>query len=288
MGAIAIVHIETHDEEKPAGTRARSLGDDDIREFKRTVRERLAIDHEFMADETGEIAVGCHKKITFAEIQGSDPTTYTNIGYLYLKDVSAVVELFWKDESGNAIQITTGGKILGDNVQLSNNTNLKAKDAAGTGTVNLIKANASDKVEIPDGAVLATSGAPTVDAGIANKKYTDDKFNTSTGHDHDGSDSKLLTGLGAWVATNVTGTNYQAATDGFVLAYTNELAADPSSIIGYSDATATPTTIRSKFYNASSYGNAANTVMFPVKKSDYWRVDVVAYTATVLWIPLGV
>jgi len=57
---------------------------------------------------------------------------------------------------------------------LPNNTYLLAVDTAGTGTVDLIKANASDVAVIPDGSELATSGAPTADADIVNKKYVDD------------------------------------------------------------------------------------------------------------------
>ena len=57
---------------------------------------------------------------------------------------------------------------------LANNQYLTAVDATGTGTVNLIKANASDVAILPDGSELASSAAPTTDAGLANKKYVDD------------------------------------------------------------------------------------------------------------------
>ncbi len=177
MANIAIVHTETHDETKPAGSRARSLGDDDIKEKDRALRERLAIDHVSPADETGEAGVGIHKKVTMRI--AADPTTYDDVGYLYLKTISAVIELFYKNSAGSILQITSAGYILGTNIRLPNNTNLLAKDAAGTGTVNLIKANASDKVEIPDAAVLASSAAPTVDAAIASKKDVDDAIATA-------------------------------------------------------------------------------------------------------------
>lgn len=174
MANISIVHTETHDETKPAGTRARSLGDDDIREKDRMYRERLAIDHVFLADESGEAGIGIHKKVTM-RILAADPTQYDDVGYVYLKTVSGVIELFYEDSAGTVTQLTSAGKILGDNVKWSNNTNIVAKNAAGSGTVNLIKANASDVPEVPNGAVLSSSAAPTTDAQIPNKKYVDDK-----------------------------------------------------------------------------------------------------------------
>ena len=61
-----------------------------------------------------------------------------------------------------------------DKIQLSNNAFLEALDFAGTGTVDLIKANASDKPVLPDGAQLATNAAPTLDPDIVNKKYADE------------------------------------------------------------------------------------------------------------------
>ena len=178
MANINLSFVETHDETKPAGTRDRSLGDDDIREMKRAIRERLAIDHQSDEDESGNGAIGTHKKVTFSEAQGSDPTTYDDVSYLYIKETSSILELFYLDDAGNVIQLTSNGKILGDYIKLSNNTYITAKDAAGTGTVNLIKINASDVPEILTGAVLSSSAAPTDDAGIANKKYVDDQVAT--------------------------------------------------------------------------------------------------------------
>ncbi len=175
MGNINLSYVETHDEDKPDGGRARSLGDDDIREFKRAIRERLAQDHQFYDSETGYANVGTHKKVTFSETQVADPSTYDDCGSLYIKTVSEVKELFFKDSAGNVTQLTSGGYLQYSSIRWPNNTNIVAKNAAGSGTVNLIKANASDKVEIPDGTVMASSAAPAVDAGIANKKYVDDK-----------------------------------------------------------------------------------------------------------------
>lgn len=65
---------------------------------------------------------------------------------------------------------------------LDNDTYLQAVDNAGTGFVDLIKATTGDEIilgaitTLPDGSKLATSGAPTADAQIANKKYVDDNI----------------------------------------------------------------------------------------------------------------
>ena len=103
--------IETWDETKPAGSRQKALGDDDIREFKRAFRERFGEDHIAAADESAETQIGRHRKVSFAEVQTSDPTNEANVGFLYLKDVDDVVELFWEDESGNVKQLTTAGAL---------------------------------------------------------------------------------------------------------------------------------------------------------------------------------
>lgn len=89
--------------------------------------------------------------------------------------------------------------------------------------------------------------------------------------------------LGAW-STKATGTIYQAATDGFVTAYTSS-SSSSGNLIGLSDSSATPSTVRNEAYiNPSS--NAQLSIMFPVKKNDYWEVTT-TLSATVQWIPLG-
>ena len=123
-------YTETWDESKPAGTRDRSLGDDDIREFKRAIRERLATDHVFDDDESGFSTIGYHTKVTFVK-QGSNATSVTDTYILFCKNDGSTDELFGIDESGNVIQFTDAGKLAvlgsegwrtGDKL-LSSNTN---------------------------------------------------------------------------------------------------------------------------------------------------------------------
>lgn len=158
MAEISIVHTETHDETKPAGTRALSLGDDDIREKDRAIRERLAIDHQAAADETGETAIGTHKKVTLTETQGSDPTTYTDTGYVYMKAASGVKELFWKDPAGNVLQITYGGIIHGP--FKTGDWILSTVTTARTGWTN-VSATYSNKFMRINATPLTTGGSDT-------------------------------------------------------------------------------------------------------------------------------
>ncbi len=182
----------------PAGSDQINAGDNAIRLAKTQIREVIDVDHDFPS--SGQAAdVGQHKKVTLQE-QADLGTGAVGATILGSQTVSGKGELVYTDEDDNDIQMSSGGKmgaattsILANNVTASgdvdvdgtlisddikidtNNTYIKSKNAAGSGTVNLIKANASDKPVLPDGAEMATSGAPTTDAGIANKKYVDDK-----------------------------------------------------------------------------------------------------------------
>jgi len=74
--------------------------------------------------------------------------------------------------------------------------------------------------------------------------------------------------LGAWVSINST-TVYQAETDGLVV-FSIWSTPSGSSLTGYSDSNAAPTTIR-----AANHTNAAGggpSITFPVKKGDYYKV----------------
>lgn len=105
-----MAYVETWDETKPAGTRDANLGDDDIREFKRAVRERLA-GGGMNFPSTDDADAGLYNSVKFIE-QSSAPTSEANRGYLYTKDVSGVTELYWMDSGGSTAQLTSGGKIL--------------------------------------------------------------------------------------------------------------------------------------------------------------------------------
>ena len=88
-------------ESQPADSEDLSVGASRIRDHKKAISERAEIDHNW----DGGADDGQHKKITFgAPI--ADPSNVANTGFLYLKDVSAKVQLFWQDEDGGIIQLT--------------------------------------------------------------------------------------------------------------------------------------------------------------------------------------
>lgn len=159
-------YVESWDETKPQGTRDRSLGDDDIREFKRAIRERLATDHVMLDDEAGSSTIGYHKKCTLVE-QTAAPSSVTNAGIVYTKEVNNITELFFIDSSGSETQLTSGGLVLGlgttawrtgDKI-LSSNTNTPS------GWTDQSTTYADKFIRISSGTPLTTGGSDTHDHG---------------------------------------------------------------------------------------------------------------------------
>jgi len=84
--------------------------------------------------------------------------------------------------------------------------------------------------------------------------------------------------LGTW-ASKSNNTVYQAASDGFVVMTS---ASDTfRDIIGYTDGSNPPTTIRLESY---SIDHSYQSFTMPVKKSDYWKVTG---GGTIYWMPIG-
>ena len=96
----------------PAGSEDPKLGDNRIRELARAVAEILNKDHYIGANGgsgTGynEDAAGEHNKVTLRAT--TKPTAVASKGFVYGKDVDGKIELFYEDEDGSEVQITTGG-----------------------------------------------------------------------------------------------------------------------------------------------------------------------------------
>jgi hypothetical protein len=176
--------MATWDETKPAGGRNPKLGDDDIREFKNAIRERLALDHEFAATESpafGEASsvIGMHKRVMLNE-QSSDPTIEDNKGALYGKEVSAKCELHWRDEDDNILQITSAGALV-----LKGDTVVEKTASAGvtvdgvlikddtikpTGTQLDINISGTKQIGVIDGAVIPIT-TNDIDLGTTELKF---------------------------------------------------------------------------------------------------------------------
>lgn len=107
------------DETKPAGTRSKLLGDDDIREFKKQYRERFAEDHVSLETEADDALVGFHNKVTLPE-QGSDPLALADAIILFGKKIGSYAELQVQHENAGLIQITRLGKLWIEALGLEN------------------------------------------------------------------------------------------------------------------------------------------------------------------------
>lgn len=152
--AATTVFSDTYNTATPAGTDSPTEADDRMREIKAAVQERENVDHYWplTGTEVSDADSGEHRKVTFHE-SISDPTAVASHAHLFMQSD----ELRYRDDSNSAFDLTDAGtlNILSSDLvgTLANNTYFSAVDNAGTGTVNLIKADTNDEV------VLGTIGA---------------------------------------------------------------------------------------------------------------------------------
>ena len=121
----------------PVGTDAPSVLDDKDRETKSAFTERLNVDHywELTGTQVSDAAAGQHRQIEFYG-PISTPTNAANKMFFYAKDVDSVVEGHILDESGNEIQLTSGGILNSANLT-GNQTIAGVKTFSSTITSNL-------------------------------------------------------------------------------------------------------------------------------------------------------
>jgi hypothetical protein len=132
-----------------------------------------------------------------------------------------------------------------------------------------------------DGSHLNLSGDPTNATPVDGDIW----FDGSDFKFYNGTDTIDLTAgksLGDWVDARISGTIYQAETDGFVMGYGSNTGSG-SGVTIVTDSNATPTTIRVS--NAGGAINACATC--PVKKDDYYKVTVTGTFGGIFWIPLS-
>ena len=91
--------------------------------------------------------------------------------------------------------------------------------------------------------------------------------------------------FGAWSDKSGGYGNQQAASDGFVCAWS--YGSPNANIVGYTDSSATPTTVvaHQSLDDQNDVGRAY--IMFPVKKDDYWKITITGTLGAANWIPLG-
>ena len=94
-------------EAAPADSEDINLGANRIRALKVAIRERMQVDHEWEDDQQD----GKHNKLTLVPQDAPPATTVLADGFLYTFAVSSFTELFYKDNGGNIIQFTQGGRL---------------------------------------------------------------------------------------------------------------------------------------------------------------------------------
>jgi hypothetical protein len=217
--------------------------DDEMRSIRVDVADRLAsLMYGFTAGENSYVA---HAKKMVFRSQSSVTQPAASYGAVYIKDVSGTAELFWQDSSGSEKQLTSGGKInlaaadvsaalLNDSkIQLRNNQYLKSTNAAGTSTVDLIKASTGDKAILPNDVQLATTVPPTVDAQVPCKKYVDDSIAAVFQSDVAVGTTNISTNTGDWAdMTDMSVTMTTTGGNVLVMFTATFEARDEDSILG--------------------------------------------------------
>lgn len=218
------------------------LGASRIREFKNALQERLNVCgyYPYTGTEISDADAGEMRRILFHAPIESTPTVAANHFDIRTKDVAGVAEIFLTDENEAEFQLTSGGTLniveadlLGT---LTNNTYFTAIDNAGTGTVDLIKADANDVAVVPDNSQTATNAAPTSSTGLTNKKYVDDQITANADPSYTGGQSHTFNGglIMKMGATSVGGNSTVEVTygtafpNGFVIAVGSMQSTDDS------------------------------------------------------------
>jgi hypothetical protein len=116
----------------------------------------------------------------------------------------------------------------------------------------------------------------TVPTTGAIKGYTDAKYTFGAWTDEDSATDTLI-----------KDTIYKADCDGFIVVNYTSTSVD-TEILGYTDSSATPTTVRFRLSTTSISGNKGVSFTMPVKKDDYAKVTSSGATApTIFWLPIG-
>ena len=176
--ATALVWGTTYDTATPAGDQVLSSGDDRIREVKAAIQERLDVCVHFPLTGTAvsNADTGKIRELIFTDQNaaqtadgGASPThtAAANEGILDIKDSAASKrELWWWDEDGNNLQLTSGGSIYltgeyDQDLNLSNTGNAINTDALTCTSAGTFKLP-FDTVTAVEGLVKYNNTADTV------------------------------------------------------------------------------------------------------------------------------
>lgn len=101
------------DETNPQQSTLANTIDSYDRDIRVGVRGRMALEHEWPSSQSVTSAAGYHKFVTL-QSQASKPTIAgTQLGAIYMKTVgSGLQEMFWENELGTEVQLTSRGNPL--------------------------------------------------------------------------------------------------------------------------------------------------------------------------------
>jgi len=128
----------------------------------------------------------------------------------------------------------------------------------------------------------------TTPSGMTYYRLIGSFYNNSSGNIEKVGSHVLDKKLGNWLDRSSSYGAQIALTDGFVVASVGGTSSGGNEVSGYTDGNADPTTLVAKAnctYAVDEYGS----IMFPVRKGDYWKVTTtgVGGTKLVKWIPFG-
>ena len=296
------------DKTKPSSSTSLRSSNPEILANWDALETAIAQDHTFATGSPD----GKHTQITFTD-PISTPSDVTNEGVVYTKDASSVVELHWKDESGNELQYTSDGNlfsstglIVTNESTFNNHINLGSSDdlllsttsdiiiSGNTFTVagatgNIVVAGTLDVTGIltttaasvlGDGSLLAAATeSGDGDRVIADKGYIDDQIAASV-------TMSSITTVDSESNTLIVSHAYLAATDGFVNA-TSDLIDDNEQLIGYVDTDSDPVSGGTKLaIQEADTANEAQSISFSVASGEYFEVTCPSTTA-IYWRSMG-
>src|SRR5258708_1635646 len=137
----------------PADNENISPGAGEIRNLKRDIREREMVDHSW----TGDVNDGKHLWATLMRA-GAKPVIAGTDGAIYTKLVAGHTELFYENEAGVEVQLTSQGSISSPNLLAQNNS-------AGNAWTGLNQVNKG--VWAPELFVALVGGILTLDFSLA-------------------------------------------------------------------------------------------------------------------------
>ena len=175
----------------------------------------------------------------------------------------------YNDYNGNITDsnIASGAQIAYS--KLSLNASIKNSDllsGVGTSVGNIIQLVSGTTAQLPAvGGSLLTGVVPSANLN-------------NNGHQ-----------LGAWDATKVVSTVYQASTDGFVLVFGDVQGNSQKGWGIFTDSSNPPTTQRTSNTSSSATTETVESAMCPVRKGDYWEIIYTfgSPSLTIFWIPMG-